>query len=411
MAESRGMTILRKFGRIFRAVSTLLVGVLLLAAAINGVCWLCYRGSDPNAGKTNPLIEKYGIEAMRKAYPGLSDSQIEDLLAQMWKPVQFESFTQFRERPRSGQYVNVSQSGFRQIKGQGPWPIDPANYNIFVFGGSTTFGYGVADDQTIASHLQEHLKTIHGKPVKVYNFGRGYYYSTQERILFQELLLAGARPDMAVFIDGLNDFTRQPGDAFLSDQFAKYVDANGKCDAPMKQFFEDLSISRAARDFSKWLRRTFKGPKAKQAAPPAEVSPPHDESVSRPIIDRYVGNKLQIEAVCMAYGVVPVFVWQPSPNYKCDLSDNPFMPPGQTHWGYVHMAKYIESHSMGSDFLWLADIQEGMKGVLYVDAVHYSAFLCDKIATKIAERVENRGQPGRSAATATATEPAAGAAN
>ncbi|MBI5722943.1 MAG: SGNH/GDSL hydrolase family protein [Planctomycetes bacterium] len=407
MAESRGMRILRKFGRIFRAISVLLVVVVLLAAAIDGICRLCYRGSDPAAAKTNPLIEKYGIEAMRKAYPGLDDSQIEQLLAQMWKPVQFESFTQFRERPRTGRYVNVSEHGFfRLIKDQGPWPIDSGNYNVFVFGGSTTFGYGVADDQTIASHLQEHLGTAAGRPVKVYNFGRGYYYSTQERILFQELLLADARPNMAIFIDGLNDFTRQPGDAFLSDQFAKYVEANGKCESPMKQFFEDLSIARAARDFSKWLRRTFKGPKQKPAVPPAEIAPPADEQAGRPIIDRYVGNKMQIKAICEAYGVAPVFVWQPSPNYKCDLTDNPFMPPGQTHWGYVQMAEYVRSHDMGGDFLWLADIQEDMKGVLYVDAVHYSDFLCDKIAERIAELLAERGMLAQPAATAPASAPA-----
>ena len=36
----------------------------------------------------------------------------------------------------------------------------------------------------------------------VYNFGCGRYYSTQERVLFEQLVSSGAVPDLAVFLDG-----------------------------------------------------------------------------------------------------------------------------------------------------------------------------------------------------------------
>lgn len=55
--------------------------------------------------------------------------------------------------------------------------------NIFIFGGSTTFSYGVKDEQTVALYLQEFLSNKLGRDVKVYNFGRIYYYYTQEQIL------------------------------------------------------------------------------------------------------------------------------------------------------------------------------------------------------------------------------------
>src|SRR5262249_53760858 len=60
----------------------------------------------------------------------------------------------------------------------------------------------------ISSYLQEELNRARaaGKPVRVYNFGRGSYFSTQERILFQQLLLAKAIPNSAIFLDGVNDF-------------------------------------------------------------------------------------------------------------------------------------------------------------------------------------------------------------
>ena len=61
---------------------------------------------------------------------------------------------------------------------------------------------------------------------RVYNFGRGSYYSSQERILFEQLAVAGHVPDLAVFIDGGSDFvfahTERP---FASNAFAGF--ANG----------------------------------------------------------------------------------------------------------------------------------------------------------------------------------------
>lgn len=139
-------------------------------------------------------------------YPDLRPHEIQDILEETWKarPFSYEPFTQFKEREFKGRFVNVDQNGFRVSKNQGVWPPDPDSYNVFLFGGSTTFGYGVPDDQTIASYLQDTLQTKMHKEVRVYNFGRGFYYWFQERVLFERLLRSGYSPDMAIFIDGYN---------------------------------------------------------------------------------------------------------------------------------------------------------------------------------------------------------------
>src|SRR5205085_2675003 len=105
-------------------------------------------------------------------------------------------------------YVNVDPGGFRWSGDQGPWPPDPKNFNIFFFGGSTGFGYGVRDAETVASQLAAFLNQTKAvsRPIKIYNFGRAGYYSTPERMLFERLLLEGHRPQLAVFMDGLNEF-------------------------------------------------------------------------------------------------------------------------------------------------------------------------------------------------------------
>jgi len=113
----------------------------------------------------------------------------------------------FKESPITGKYINVNENGFRLIQNQASWPPNNSNINIFIFGGSTTFGYGVSDEQTVPSYLQNYLRQhiIH-KKVCVYNFGRGHYYSSQELVLFEKLLWLGIIPEVVIFIDGLNDF-------------------------------------------------------------------------------------------------------------------------------------------------------------------------------------------------------------
>ena len=119
----------------------------------------------------------------------------------------YEPFTEFKERPYAGKVCQCGQKWLRVSKNQGPWPPNrEQSITIFLFGGSTAFGFGVPDNQTIASYLQEFLTSSGLKrEVRVYNFGQGSYYSTQERILFEKLLVAGFRPEMAISIDGLND--------------------------------------------------------------------------------------------------------------------------------------------------------------------------------------------------------------
>ena len=118
--------------------------------------------------------------------------------------LKYEPFIEFKEQPRSGKFVSVSQKGNRCNKNDIPncdGPLGGKN-EIWIFGGSTTFGYGVKNNETIPAYLENFYE---GKK-KVINFGSGYYYSNQERILFQKLLQNYESPYAAVFIDGVNDF-------------------------------------------------------------------------------------------------------------------------------------------------------------------------------------------------------------
>jgi hypothetical protein len=107
------------------------------------------------------------------------------------------------------------------------------------------------------------------------------------------------------------------------------------------------------------------------------------------IIDRYIGNKRQVEGISCAYGIRSLFVWQPIPAYKYDLKYHIALNPiyglgGYALFGQTYAVAAERRADFGTSFLWLADIQADLKEPLYIDAVHYTAKFSELIAAKIA---------------------------
>jgi hypothetical protein len=319
---------------------------------------------------------KYGEHLLDSLYPGMTRDEISMLLYETWsRPYIFEDFTLFKEQPYRGRYVNVDKNGFRISKNQGIWPPDKEkNFLIFIFGGSSAFGYGVSDSETVASFLQERLSKVGLKrsPV-VYNFGRGHYYSTQERILFEKLLVEGYVPDMALFLDGLNEFFyyNDNGTA-LSSSFEKLL-LGDIGELFLKELRRRFVVLRYLRDMRKRIKRLF----TRNADLQRRERGTPDPARLMNIIERYIVNKRMIEACGTILGVQTVFVWEPVPGYEYDLSLHPFGKGGfgrhgYSQKGYPLMKEYMKAHSLGNNFLWCADIGKDVKEPLYVDLAHYS---------------------------------------
>ena len=108
----------------------------------------------------------------------------------------------------------------------------------------------------------------------------------------------------------------------------------------------------------------------------------------RSVIDRYLGNKRMIETLATAYGVVPVFVWQPVPTHKFSSPHYPFQDRqlGRHAWsrrGYALMEELRGKVDLGPSFLWLADLHQGFTQPMYIDQVHYSPPFTKEIARAI----------------------------
>ena len=334
----------------------------------------------------DPITSTYGDRPFGQVYPGRTRDEVRELLRETWtRPAVWEPFTDSRERRYEGRYVNVHRAGFRLSRGGAPWPLDPARANVFVFGGSTTFGYGVADDETIVSAIQAALdERLGAGKTACYNFGRGAYYSSPERILFEELLAQGAVPRVAVFQDGLNEFAF--GAPFLSTTLRRHV--NTPLAGAFGTLLEELPVSRLiARAKAK------KTPRRSEAELAAAFD---DAPVLDARLDRYWTNRRLIAAAAGAWGVKPLFVWLPAPTYRYDLryhlfADLDFDKNNYSRFGYARMAERLQREPAGADFVWAADLQDGVREPLYVDQVHFTAVFSRRIGSAVAASLLERG--------------------
>jgi len=354
---------------------------LVLFALVNVAAWAILK-----AFPEDPITLTYGDRAFETVYPGRSREEVRELLRETWtRPTAYEPFTNSRERRYQGRFVNVDPAGFRRTRNQGPWPPEPTRVNVFVLGGSTTFGYGVADDETIVSSLQTFLEGQLGPGrVACYNFGRGGYFSTGERILFEELLAAGAVPRVAVFVDGLNEFAL--GVPLLAERLRRYV--TSPVGAALRTLGEELPLAQLVS------RRKAGRPARRSAAERAAAF--GDPILLDARIERYLANRRLIRAAAAAGGVRALFVWQPVPTYHYDLryhlfGDVDFEKNEYSAFGYPRMAERVRGEPAGPDFLWAADLLDGVRQPLYVDQIHYTAAASRLLGEEIGRALLGRG--------------------
>jgi hypothetical protein len=204
--------------------------VILLFVLVNVLAWIVLSIEAEHARQRLPsswtgLESRLGRAWVSTLYPGWDQQNLLALYTE-WQRVTFdyEPYTQFKVHPMQSVYTNVSAHGFRSNGAAAPWPPSKTAFNVFVFGGSTAFGAMLPDAQTIPAALEAILRDSGCAPaIHVYNFARPGYISAQERMLFEQLLLAQATPNVAIFIDGLNDSLWQGRDPQYTDQLRQLV--------------------------------------------------------------------------------------------------------------------------------------------------------------------------------------------
>lgn len=210
--------------------------------------------------------------------------------------------------------------------------------------------------------------------------------------MFERLLNTGFVPQVAVFVDGLNDFLFAEGRPLLANRFRGFMD--GKSES---RTLADLPMVQAAYRLSgRWSKTKLQ---------PQIGPPPDDAALLQGAVDRWLANKKMIELIAHGYGVPTFFVWQPVPTYKYDLQYHLVLQSHkdiQSHgtlwrnakrcgYGYPLMENLRAQGKLGSNVLWLADMQQDKHENLYVDSIHYNAAFSKEIAAQIYNYLRQNG--------------------
>lgn len=394
-------------------VKRLLAATLILLVAVNLLIFLGYRVSvwietwtrSDQPGQDNVVVERHQVP-LEVVYPRLTPDQIDAMLGETWsRGTVYDADAVFGEGPLDGAYVTVDAAGFRHSTDQAAWPPAADAPIVFVFGGSTTFGYGVPDDDTVASALSARLRALPGMAdAQVYNFARGFFYSKLEQRLFTGLVGHGHVPDIAIFIDGLNEFANPGGNYPGAPAMAAARRAEER-EAPPPLVRIDwqhlghlVPMARLAGDVGTWLE----GAQAPAGLPtPAAFDPSvyDDPAVLDRIIERYLHQQRIIRSVAAEFSVAVHFIWQPVATYAYDLDHHLFARHGRddgtapifgdhnrSAYGYRRFAARRAGEGLPADMTWCADITRDLAEPLYVDAVHYSGRLAGLLADCIVDQ-------------------------
>jgi hypothetical protein len=275
------------------------------------------------------------------------------------KEVQWQPYVYFRRKPYQGKLIHVDAHGFRAT-------VNPpgAVTAVWVFGGSTVWGTGVSDANTVASALAR-AGALH-----VANFGETGYVSAQSQLAFMAALRCpeAAKPAVAVFIDGVNDVysALQAGRAgWPQNESNRSAEFNSSRDA-----------SAIAQVLSQRLQGLQRAREHWTHAITSEAIP--EVATLAPMIARnYLAVVAQTRAFAVDQGVTPLFIWQPSVFERKQPSadeqsviDNSLQRHFDLQRASTAALKRLLSAEPANDVLVLDDLFDADAEPVYLDYAH-----------------------------------------
>jgi hypothetical protein len=353
-----------------KTASLIFVEGLLLFVAVNLVIAYAVPADKTAARFGPPAWEPQHQARLEKLY-GLPIEAVRAIISEAWtwNSWVYEPYLEFRERPRRGRFVNVSPQGYR-LNGEGrPVALRGGPGTVYLFGGSTSFGYGVRDEDTIASHLESALR-MQSRPATVFNFGRCYYSSTQELLLFRSLVQRGFVPETAIFLHGVNEHLASCPQ--YSNNIAQMFEiAQHQPRARLQAVLWSLPVMRVLRpsrlsllDESNFSFIQSQQSYAFECDPPPGMSP---EAYRASI---YRMNADLMRGIAAQRGItIRIFV-QPVGGYLNAFTSDPYGRPIPDRSDRIRL---VEGVTKGPEESSLAGVLRDLPGEAFVDRVHYTS--------------------------------------
>ena len=239
---------------------------------------------------------------------------------------------------------------------------------VWVYGGSTTFGYGQRDDHTIPSELAK-IAAAEGYVLDVRNMGvpGNLHFEEAQRFAWDAAGPDGP-PDVVVFYDGVNDLKG----ALLRNDYQ----ANGE-DQPVSITLEEFRRNYGA--FEAFLSRVFgsrpaSGPGSVTTTTSPATSP--DDLVRRAVQD-YSRSLTTSRGAVLATGTDGFWFWQPDRWSRGPVAGEPSGPDDEALRGRSALVRSLLPEG-GVD---LSDSLDPSTAPLFYDDVHTNEEAARMVAT------------------------------
>jgi hypothetical protein len=330
------------------------------------------------------LVQGYG----GATWPVQHYLEIESL-QERWEP-----YAYFRPKPMHGLTITIGDDGLRktwQPTPPAPGGPDPRPFKILMLGGSSLWGFGARDDETIPSLLARDLARRKWA-VQVRNLAEIGYVNTQEVVALIRELQAGYRPDIVIFYDGVNDTTsalleREAGlttnESNRRREFNLLQSPSRLAGALLGNLIKESGSYRFAQSVRNRLSRgDGESGRALDAAT--------RDRLAREVVGRFQTNSEIVKVLGREFEFLPLFYWQPVIFTKTS------MVPFERE----EAARYAWTEPMFRDVLWearaspsdldfhdLSGIFDDSRELVFIDYCHTTESANARIAMAMAENV------------------------
>jgi hypothetical protein len=306
---------------------------------------------------------------IKRNYAHMSPADVDDLLRTTNSlRFRYEPVVGFLQRSTTSKFVNVDAYGIR-ANGKLARDITAIQDAIWMLGGSTTFGFGVADYETIPAQLELVLK----RPIV--NFGVSNFASFEENLLLNHYLRIGYRPAIAIFLDGINeacetDLYQEEMSVLVAKAQEGYSWEFGK------------PVIHAATSIGRHLRQLLGLSKPRK---PQQVTCFQDgkQYEMRTMLARTLAER---DALCRLYRIECRTFVQPFAGVHGRHDDAAFLASVDAK-DLRHLFHHLESAWRAAGVTFITDALDGYDRHAWVDEVHYSADASRVIAESISARL------------------------
>lgn len=380
----RGRSLARRGSAFYQTIAVVCFNTVVLLAAVEIVLRVVeaiFVAVNPHLADPHLYLPYYSSRKWGRPY---------------WKEfdvssrVRYMPWVVWRRYPFDGELIHIDQEGIRATPGS---TCSDNAYMVFVFGGSTMWGTGTRDAETIAAYLHPALSRAVEKPVCVRNFSESGYVSTQGVVELLLQLRAGKHPDLVIFYDGVNEV----GSAYESGRAGVHSNLQ-----PIADKFDGVGdgglgvrLLKSTAVFT-FVSTYIVPPQTANAERSYRDMGVDAEVLARQVVDEYLANLGFVRLLAEAYHFDYLFFWQPviafgsKPLAKDEQRIAAQMHPARVD---LYRATYhdVEQASLTQPHLhFAAHVFDEQSAPLWIDPYHVTPEGDQLIATAMLSVIEPR---------------------